>query len=70
MGIGPLRPVDTRLGPDEVTASRGVDAVTPPVRLSKVEREAAKERREQARKRRAKPAEPAPDGLAHVDLRA
>jgi hypothetical protein len=70
MGIGPLRPVDTRLGPVEIELSRGVDAVTRPVRLSKLEREAAKERREQARKRRAAPAEPAGDGLAHVDLRA
>jgi hypothetical protein len=70
MGIGPLRPVDTRLGPIDVELSRGVDAVTRPVRLSQLEREAAKERREQARKRRSTPDEPAPDGLAHIDLRA
>jgi hypothetical protein len=70
MGIGPLRPVDTNLGPTEVTLSRGVDAVTRSVRLSKVEREEAKERREQARKRRGAPALPAPDAGPHIDLRA
>jgi hypothetical protein len=70
MGIGPLRPVDTRLGPVEMPVSRGVEGVTHPVRLSKVEREAQRERREQARKRRGKPAEPGPDGAGHIDLRA
>jgi hypothetical protein len=70
MGIGPLRPVDSRLGPVDVPLSRGVDGITHPVRLSKVEREAERERREQARKRRAKPAEPAPDAAGHIDLRA
>jgi hypothetical protein len=70
MSIGPMRPVDTRLGPVEIPTSRGVDAVTRTVRLSKVEREAERERREQARKRRRKPAEPAPAEPGHIDLRA
>jgi hypothetical protein len=59
----PMRPID-------VTLSRVVDAVTPPVRLTKVEREAERERREQARKRRRKAPETAPDGDGHIDLRA
>jgi hypothetical protein len=63
----PLRPIDVRL-------PREVDRVTPPVRLSKVERDAERERREQARKRRQKQQDTAPDGGVsdggHLDLLA
>jgi hypothetical protein len=63
----PLRPIDVRLG-------RGVDRVTPPVRLSPVERDAERERREQARKRRQSEQESPPDGGdsdgGHLDLLA
>jgi hypothetical protein len=63
----PLRPIDVR-------TPREVDRVTPPVRLKPHERDAERERREQARKKRQlaqqKPEETglSPDG--HVDLRA
>jgi hypothetical protein len=63
----PLRPIDVRLG-------REVDRVTPPVRLSPVERDAERERREQARKRRQKAQEQASEGGVsddgHLDLLA
>jgi hypothetical protein len=60
----PLRPIDVRL-------PREVDPVTSPVRLTRVERDEARERREQARKKRrqAAPRPPEP-GDGHVDLRA
>ena len=65
--MDPLRPIDVR-------TPREVDRVTPPVRLSKVERDAERERREQARKKRQRAYQPAPeDGISddgHVDLRA
>ena len=63
----PLRPIDVRLG-------REVDRVTPPVRLSPVERDAERERREQARKRRQKEQDTPPEGGVsdggHLDLLA
>jgi hypothetical protein len=63
----PLRPIDLR-------RPREVDPVTVPVRLSPLERDQARERREQARKRRATPPEPPGETAAgpggHVDLRA
>ena len=63
----PLRPIDVRY-------PREVDRVTPPVRLSQVERDAERERREQARqKRRRAYQQPPEDGISddgHVDLRA
>jgi len=65
--MDPLRPIDVRL-------PREVDRVTPPVRLSQVERDAERERREQARKKRQQPySQPPEGGLSddgHVDLRA
>jgi len=65
--MDPLRPIDVRL-------PREVDRVTPPVRLSKVERDAERERREQARKKRRPPyPQPSEGGVSddgHVDLRA
>ena len=65
--MDPLRPIDVRL-------PREVDRVTPPVRLSQVERDAERERREQARKRRQKAQQQASQGGVsddgHVDLRA
>jgi hypothetical protein len=65
--MDPLRPIDVR-------SPREVDRVTPPVRLSKVERDAERERREQARKqRRQADRQPPEDRLSddgHVDLRA
>ena len=63
----PVRPIDVRY-------PREVDRVTPPVRLSKVERDAERERREQARKRRQKAQpEPSEGGVSedgHLDLLA
>jgi hypothetical protein len=63
----PLRPIDVRY-------PREVDRVTPPVRLSKLERDAERERREQARKRRQKAqSEPSEGGVSeggHLDLLA
>jgi len=63
----PLRPIDVR-------TPREVDRVTPPVRLSPVDRDAERERREQSRKRRQKAQQQAPEGGispdGHVDLRA
>jgi hypothetical protein len=63
----PLRPIDVRY-------PREVDRVTPPVRLSKLERDAERERREQARKRRQKPQDAPPEGAVsdggHLDLLA
>ena len=63
----PLRPID-------VVLRREVDRVTPPVRLSRAEREAERERREQARKRRRQPQESPPEGRdsdgGHLDLLA
>jgi hypothetical protein len=63
----PLRPIDVRL-------RREVDRVTPPVRLSPVERDAERERREQARKRREKATAQTPEGGlpddGHLDLLA
>jgi hypothetical protein len=63
----PLRPIDVRL-------PREVDRVTPPVRLPKVERDAERERREQARKKRQQayrqPSEGGVSDDGHVDLRA
>ena len=65
--MDPLRPIDVRI-------PREVDRVTPPVRLSKVERDAERERREQARKQRRQAAQQPPEGGisddGHVDLRA
>jgi hypothetical protein len=62
--MDPLRPIDIRL-------RREVDPVTPPVRLTRVERDEARERREQARKKRRQPAQEQPEpGDGHVDLRA
>jgi hypothetical protein len=65
--MDPLRPIDVR-------TPREVDRVTPPVRLSQVERDAERERREQARKRRQKEQETPPDGGdsdgGHLDLLA
>ena len=65
--MDPVRPIDVR-------PPREVDRVTPPVRLSKVERDAERERREQRRKQR-RPAyqQPSEGGVSddgHVDLRA
>ena len=63
----PLRPID-------VVLRREVDRVTPPVRLSRAEREAERERREQARKRRQKAQDAPPEGDVsdggHLDLLA
>ena len=63
----PLRPIDVR-------TPREVDRVTPPVRLKPRERDAERERREQARKKRQQAFQQAPeDGISpdgHVDLRA
>ena len=63
----PVRLIDVRY-------PREVDRVTPPVRLSKVERDAERERREQARKRRQKAQEQASEGGdsggGHLDLLA
>ena len=63
----PLRPIDVR-------SPREVDRITPPVRLSKVERDAERERREQQRKQRRQayrqPPEDGPADDGHVDLRA
>jgi hypothetical protein len=63
----PLHPIDVRL-------ARKVDAIARPARLTPVERELERERREQARKRRREPPPPAsekePAGDGHVDLRA
>jgi hypothetical protein len=65
--MDPVRPIDVRL-------SREVDRVTPPVRLSKVERDAERERREQQRKKRRQAYRQPPEGGlsddGHVDLRA
>jgi hypothetical protein len=61
--MDPLRPIDVLL-------RREVDPVTPPVRLTPVEREAERERREQSRKRRRKAPEPPAAADGHVDLRA
>jgi hypothetical protein len=65
--MDPLRPIDVRI-------PREVDRVTPPVRLSKVERDAERERREQARKKRRQayqqPSEGGVSDDGHVDLRA
>ena len=61
--MDPVRPIDVRL-------SREVDRVTPAVRLGPVDREAERERREQARKRRQKPPDPPEQADGHVDLRA
>ena len=64
--MDPVRPIDVRL-------AREVDRVTPPTRLSPIDRDAERERREQARKRRQKAFQPAPEGDApgdgHIDLR-
>ena len=64
--MDPLRPIDVRL-------PREVDRVTP-VRLSPVERDAERERREQARKRRQQAQEQASGGAVdddgHLDLLA
>jgi hypothetical protein len=63
----PVRPIDIRLG-------REVDRVTPPVRLKPQERDAERERREQARKKRQQAYQQPPEGGisddGHVDLRA
>ena len=65
--MDPLRPIDVRI-------PREVDRVTPPVRLSKLERDAERERREQARKKRRQtyqqPSEGGVSDDGHVDLRA
>jgi hypothetical protein len=65
--MDPVRPIDVRLG-------REVDRVTPPVRLSQVERDAERERRERQRKQRRQssqqPAEASISDDGHVDLRA
>ena len=65
--MDPLRPIDVR-------SPREVDRVTPAVRLKPVDREAERERREQARKRRqeayARPPESGISDDGHVDLRA
>jgi hypothetical protein len=65
--MDPLRPIDVR------TRSE-VDRVTPPVRLTPAEREAERERREQARKKRRQAYPQPPEGGVsddgHVDLRA
>jgi hypothetical protein len=63
----PVRPIDVRI-------PREVDRVMPPVRLTPVERDTERERREQARKRRQKAQQQTPEGGispdGHVDLRA
>ena len=63
----PLRPIDVRY-------PREVDRVTPPVRLKPHERDAERERREQARKQRQHASQQTPErGISddgHVDLRA
>ena len=65
--MDPVRPIDFRM-------PREVDRVTPPARLSKVARDAERERREQARKRRKQVQENPPEGGisddGHLDLLA
>jgi hypothetical protein len=60
----PLHPIDTR-------SRRGLDGLTPVVRLTPVERDLQREKREQERsKRRRQPYKPPVDSDGHVDLRA
>jgi hypothetical protein len=65
--MDPIRPIDVR-------TPREVDRVTPPARLKPHERDAERERREQARKHRRQAGRQAPEsGVSddgHVDLRA
>jgi hypothetical protein len=65
--MDPLRPLDVR-------TPREVDRVTPPVRLKPHERDAVRERRVQARKKRQQASQQPPEGGltpdGHVDLRA
>ena len=65
--MDPVRPIDVR-------PPREVDRVTPPVRLSKVERDAERERREQRRRQRQAAQPQASEGGmsedGHLDLLA
>jgi hypothetical protein len=60
----PLHPIDPR-------RSRGLEGLTPVVRLTPVERDLQREKREQERSKRRKQAyKPPVDSDGHVDLRA
>jgi hypothetical protein len=62
--MDPLQRIDVRV-------RREVDPVKAPLRLTPVERDEARERREQARKKRRQAAQTPPEpGDGHIDLRA